>query len=707
MPDSAPALHPALGLRTGVQFVPGVGPKLAQVLQARGIVCVEDLISTLPFRYEDRSQRQSVQELREGEAAVVVAQVQSLGFRRARNGMTTLDMLVSDGTGMLRCGWFHADHLRERLQTGQMLALYGKLVREQGRLLLRQPEYEILDGARGAELHSLKLGRIVPVYEAMGTLASGSIRRLVHAALARLPRVLPDPLPQPVRNALALPGRREALEQTHFPSPGTPLEDLQQARTPGQRRLILEELFFLQAGLELKRRRLQRQAGAPMAINAAVRERLKQVLPFHPTAGQKQVLAEIAADLCSGRPMRRLLQGEVGSGKTIVALQAAVIAMENGFQVALMAPTQILAEQHYLYARERLPHHGTQLVTGGRKRRTSSGETPQLVIGTQALLEGSFRFERLGLVIVDEQHRFGVLQRFHLMHKDREDGWAAHLLVMTATPIPRSLALTLYGDLDASTLRELPPGARPIVTRIVPDAHSDAVYEFVRRQVEAGRQAYFVYPLIEESEALALKPALAMFERLRRMFPQLRLGLLHGRLPAEEKQAVMLAFRRGELQALVATSVIEVGVDVPNASLMVIEHADRFGIAQLHQLRGRVGRPQPAGSRPQPAYCFLLHPEGCTAAAGQRLRALARTRDGFALAELDLKLRGPGEFFGTRQSGLPAFQIAQPVRDRELMEAARTQAQHYLDRASPEEQRELVAEIQQRWQRRYGLVEVG
>lgn len=709
MPDSAPAARAALELRTAVQFVPGVGPKLARLLAAHGVECVEDLISTLPFRYEDRSLRQSVQDLREGEAAVVIAQIQSFSFQRTRGGMTTLEMLVGDGTGMVRCGWFHADYLRERFQNGQMIALYGKMVREQGRVLLRQPEFEILPGEGTPALSSLKLGRIVPVYEAMGTLGSGRVRRLVHAALAGLPAALPDALPESVRSALQLPNRREALEQVHFPDAGTPLGELQAARTPGHRRLILEELFFLQAGLELKRRRIQRQAGAPITLHGAIRERLKEMLPFHPTTGQKRVLGEIAADLGSGKPMRRLLQGDVGSGKTIVALEAAVIAMENGYQVAFMAPTQILAEQHFLYAREHLPKYHVALVTGGNRglRRTRAQAAAQLVIGTHALLEGAHSFARLGLVIVDEQHRFGVLQRFHLMHKDRDEAWAAHLLVMTATPIPRTLALTLYGDLDASALRESPPGAPPIRTRVVPETRGPEVYEFVRRRIEAGRQAYFVYPLIEESESLALKPALAMHARLQRLFPHLRLGLLHGRLPADEKQAIMLAFRRGALQGLVATSVIEVGLDVPNATLMVIEHADRFGIAQLHQLRGRVGRPQPQGTPVESSYCFLVHGEDAGTGAQERLQALARTRDGFALAELDLKLRGPGEFFGTRQSGLPAFQIAQPLRDLELMETAREQARRYLDAADTQQQHRLVAAIQQRWQRRYGLVEVG
>ncbi|MGH9393369.1 MAG: helicase-related protein, partial [Terriglobales bacterium] len=379
------------------------------------------------------------------------------------------------------------------------------------------------------------------------------------------------------------------------------------------------------------------------------------------------------------------------------------------------APTQILAEQHCMFARERLAGYRVELVTSAQRRRgpaaaaAGANAGPQLAIGTQALLEGAMQFSRLGLVIVDEQHRFGVLQRFHLMHKrGAAAALAPHLLVMTATPIPRTLALTLYGDLDTSLLRHSPPGGLPISTRVVPQARANAVYEFVRARVAGGRQAYFVYPIIEETSALDLKPAELMFERLRALFPEFRVGLLHGGLRAPQKQAVMASFRRGELQVLVATTVIEVGVDVPNATLMVIEHAERFGMAQLHQLRGRVGRPQPAPARPSDrSYCFLLHGEPCGATARQRLQALARTRDGFELAELDLKLRGPGEFFGTRQSGMPMLSVAQPLRDQDLMETARQEARAYLDEADLDQQRLLIARIQQRWQRRYGLVEAG
>ncbi|HEV2445810.1 MAG TPA: ATP-dependent DNA helicase RecG, partial [Candidatus Sulfopaludibacter sp.] len=486
--------------------------------------------------------------------------------------------------------------------------------------------------------------------------------------------------------------------------------------SPGHVRLILEELFCLQAGLELKRRRAKRQTCPRMGVSSAVRQRLKQILPFHPTDDQKSALREIVADLAGGHPMRRLLHGDVGSGKTIVALQAAVIAIENGYQVAIMAPTQILAEQHYLYARQRLPGCRIELVTASAPRPASASSRSQLLVGTHALLAEDAHFFHLGLVVVDEQHRFGVLQRFLLMHKSRRPAAAVpHVLVMTATPIPRTLALALYGDLDCSMIRQPPPGCLPIATRVVPQARSAEVYDFVRQRVLAGRQAYFVYPTIDDSPALDLKPALRMYECLRRRFSGLRVGLLHGRLAPEARNAVMRQFRAGELQVLVSTTIIEVGLDVPNATLMVIEHAERFGISQLHQLRGRVGRPQPSppnsvaakAPRLERAFCFLIHDEPCTDLAHRRLAAVAGSSNGFELAEADLTLRGPGEFFGTRQSGLPAFRVAQPLRDQDLMELARSEASSFLDRASSEEQRSLVRDIQGRWQRPYGLVEVG
>jgi ATP-dependent DNA helicase RecG len=556
----------------------------------------------------------------------------------------------------------------------------------------------------------------------------------------------------------------------HFPPEGTPFAQLQSWGTPSHRRLIFEELFFLELGLELKRRRMRERAGIGFVTNAKVREAIKEVLPFHPTKAQKRALGEIVADMRQPSPMRRLLQGDVGSGKTIVALQAMLVAMENGYQAALMAPTEILATQHFLAMRKLLEKSSRKprivLLTGSldeaRKRHTrgliNRGDA-QLVIGTHALIEEKVEFDRLGLVVVDEQHRFGVMQRFKMMKKPNQA--EPDVLVMTATPIPRTLALSLYGDLDVSVLDELPPGRTPIVTRRVPGEMADEVWEFVRKQVANGKQAYIVYPVIEGSKedqpeldfcrddpeggiaaGIAAPPASARAVRkpgrkgkTPDLFPKatqeanpgaksglksavdmhqklsdgalagLRVGLLHGRLDADEKEIVMRRFQRGEIDVLVATTVIEVGVDVPNATVMVVEHAERFGLAQLHQLRGRVGR----GAAK--SYCILMTGPRVSPQGEERLNAMVRTQDGFELAELDLALRGPGEFFGTRQAGLPDFRVANLLRDRQLLELAKLEAARFATAPEAEvtaaERAFVWARLKDAWQRRYGLVEAG
>ena len=500
----------------------------------------------------------------------------------------------------------------------------------------------------------------------------------------------------------------------HWPEADESFADLLAARTPAHQRLIFEELFFLELGLELKRRKARLQPGIGFAISSQVRAALKRVLPFHPTQAQKRVLKEIAGDMVQASPMRRLLQGDVGSGKTIVAFEAATVAMENGYQVALMAPTEILATQHYLSARRILEPAGYRVVllTGSleaeRKRAIRShvarGEA-QLVIGTHALLEDKVEFERLGLVIVDEQHRFGVMQRMKLMRKNSEV--QPDVLVMTATPIPRTLALTVYGDLDLSVIDELPPGRTPVSTRVVAGERAGEVWEFVRKVVAGGQQAYVVYPVIDENEKdTGLKAAIKMYEELRtKVFPELKLGLLHGRMGAEEKDEIMRRFKSGELDVLVATTVIEVGVDVANASVMVIEHAERFGLSQMHQLRGRIGR----GSAK--SYCVLMTSGKISEEAQQRLDTMASTCDGFEIAEKDLELRGPGEFFGTRQAGMPSLRVANLIRDRKLLELAKRKARALVEGSSsevtPEEKRMAVEYLRAHWNRRYGLVEVG
>jgi ATP-dependent DNA helicase RecG len=743
--------------------------------------------------------------------------------------------------------WFHGTYLKDRFKLGQMVAVYGKLEPSRsamaataagtlgaaaGRFKMIQPQFEILPepGATGpdAEFAMLEMGRIVPVYESLGgttpwgaKLTSKWTRRVLWSIFQELveanssgapsmtaspswvgstnPEPVTETLPPTMLARLKLPSRMEALKAVHFPEAGTPMLELMSSTTPAHKRLIFEELFYLELGLELKRRRMRERVGTAFTTSPAVRTALKQVLPFHPTAAQKRVLGEIVADMRRPQPMRRLLQGDVGSGKTIVAMQAAIVAIENGTQVALMAPTEILATQHYLSARKLLseaisPSTGkpykVALLTGSldpaTKRQTQGrvmrGEA-QFIIGTHALQEDKADFANLGLVIVDEQHRFGVQQRFKLMRKPGIDGKVTDpdVLAMTATPIPRTLALTLYGDLDVSVIDEMPPGRTPIVTRRTSDERAGDVWDFVRKQVAQGRQAYLVYPVIEGSrddqpeldfahdldpdavssggsrglqapekiarkrgfspglssaprntaslkspasaapkrapaktrksakpEALfpktKLRSATEMYDELRTgALAGLRLGILHGRLSADDKEVTMARFKRGEIDVLVATTVIEVGVDVANASVMVIDHAERFGLAQLHQLRGRVGR----GAAK--SYCILMTGSQVTEQADARLNALVATQNGFELAELDLQQRGPGEFFGTRQTGLPEFRVANLLRDRPILELAKLEAERFAaapDPTIPSAQITAVWDrLKQQWQRRYGLME--
>jgi ATP-dependent DNA helicase RecG len=710
---------------TPVQYVKGIGPRLAEVLAAKGINTVDDLLHYLPFRYEDRLNPRSVAELRAGEMATVIAEVRNSGLFRTRR-MPIFQLTVGQGRNRLKCLWFNATYLQDRFQPGQMLALYGKVEEDRdGQLQIIQPQFEILgdvneeggaDEAEKKAAASLEVGRIVPIYEStgQGKLTPRWFRRIVRWTLENLNPDLPDPIPAVVRAHLSLVSPREALWQVHWPEAGESFTDLQSSRTRAHIRLIFDELFFIELGIELKRREQKAQTGITFQINDGVRQAIKKILPFHPTAAQKRVLKEIATDMQTPYPMRRLLQGDVGSGKTIVAFEAAIIAIENGCQVALMAPTEILAQQHYFSARQILEKAGYRIVllTGSMEqdrkrlaRRHIAQGNAQLVIGTHALIQDRVEFEKLGLVIVDEQHRFGVMQRLKLMKKD-SGAPEPDVLVMTATPIPRTLALTLYGDLDVSVLDELPPGRTPVVTKAVPDERAPDVWDFVRRELAAGHQAYVVYPVIEENEERELKAAEQMYRQLReRIFPSLHVGLLHGRLDPDVKERIMREFQRGEIEILIATTVIEVGVDVSNATVMVIEHADRFGLAQLHQLRGRIGR----GAAK--SYCVLMHGGKVSEEGERRLDAMVKNNDGFKIAELDLELRGPGDFFGTKQAGIPSFRVANLIRDRELLEAAKREAAFVIAgpnaALSKEEIERALRAMRARWSLSYGLAEVG
>jgi len=783
-------------LSTPVRFIQRVGDRIAAGLAERGIATVEDLLYHLPFRYEDRLHPRPLATYQPGDMASLTGEVRGFALLRTRSG-PIFEMTVgvkppaadtqAAMEGLLRpppsavmetvkCLWFHGSYLKDKFRAGQMIALYGKLdASRSGNALnappgftkfkLIQPTFEILPDAavtgEDAEFTMLEMGRIVPVYESLGgktpwgaKLTSRWLRRVMWTVFRELSETeaqADETLPATLRERLALPGRMDALRDLHFPAAGTPMTELMEARTPAHRRLIFEEFWYLELGLELKRRRLRERAGTAFVTNDSVRDALKQVLPFKPTAAQKRVLGEIVTDMRKTHPMRRLLQGDVGSGKTIVAFQAALVAIENGAQVAMMAPTEILATQHYLSARKLLsgaisPRTGrpyrVALLTGSlddRNKRETRGRIFRgeidLAIGTHALVEEKVDFADLGLVIVDEQHRFGVQQRFQLMRKP--GGSEPDVLVMTATPIPRTLALTVYGDLEVSVIDELPPGRSPVVTRRVSEERAGEVWDFVRKQVAAGRQAFLVYPVIEgekddqpeldfaredDSESASqqvsepavktkrkpqrqkLRSATEMFDELRGgALAGLRLGLLHGRMSADDKEVTMARFQRGEIDVLVSTTVIEVGVDVPNATVMAVEHAERFGLAQLHQLRGRVGR----GAAK--SYCVLLTGATVTPEAELRLDAMVRTQNGFELAELDLQQRGPGEFFGTRQAGLPEFRVANLARDREILELAKIEAAKFVETKDPTMSKEEIeavwARLKHQWQRRYGLVE--
>src|SRR5688500_8763515 len=723
----------------------GVGPRRAADLQRVGLSTVEDLLYRFPIRYEDRGHFQPIASLRPGVAASIVGEVVGAGIRPTRRPRFKIfEMVVRDRTGSLRAIWFNQPFLKDVFHPHQRVILYGKLELTSHGLQLQNPQYEILpdekdgdqSGPAKASPHqlpaspdppgtgeiegvgagfsrpdssdeeTLHTGRIVPVYEKTGQLTTKMQRVLVHQALAQLPGQIPDPLPPSLRERQQLVDRREALHDVHFPPEGSSIEAVNNFRSPAQRRLIFEEFFLLQLGLVLRKRRASaEQKPRSVVITDDIREAARQVLPFKLTGDQKKVIAEIVEDMKRPQPMNRLLQGDVGSGKTIVALMAAIVAMENGFQVAFMAPTEILAEQHFINIRRLLERSRFRiaLVTGATpaKRRREiqaelAGGSIHLVVGTHALVEDPVGFRELGLLIIDEQHRFGVIQRAAL----RAKGQHPDVLVMTATPIPRTLALTTYGDLDVSVMREMPPGRHPIKTIAKPETRRDEIYDFMRRQIEEGRQAYVIYPLVEESEKVDLRAATEMADHLAQdIFPQYRVALLHGRMKQEAKDRVMHAFNRGEYHILVCTTVVEVGVDVANASVMLVEHAERFGLSQLHQLRGRVGR------GPHQSYCILLYQYPITEQGKERLKALTETTDGFVIAEPDLELRGPGDFFGTRQSGLPTLRVGDLMRDHSIMEEARREATAALD--DPTQQDVLSAFVKESWAQRFGLVGIG
>ncbi len=657
-----------------LQFVKGVGPKLAEALARKGLVTVEDALYFLPRTYEDRRRPVRIAATRPGMRVVVLGEVIAAGpawFGGRRRGF---EMAIADGSGVLRARWFHAPGpaMQARFPVGSRVLVCGEVQRFGGRLQMVHPDVEPAETADDP----VHFDRIVPVYSEAEGVPQKTLRRILKTVVDTYADAARGGVPASLAAELELLPLGEALRAVHFPPREADPEALVAGRTAAHRTLIMDELFVLQLGLALRRQGLALEPAPVLIGTGRLTGALRARLPFTLTAAQERAVADIAADLASGHPMHRLLQGDVGSGKTLVALLAALTAVESGYQAALMAPTELLAEQHYLTAHRLLAPLGLEvlLLTGAQAkgerarvlRRIEQGDA-HLVIGTHAVIQEQVAFRRLGLGIVDEQHRFGVAQRAMLAQK----GERPHLLVMTATPIPRTLAMTVYGDLDVSVLDELPPGRSPVATRVVWPRQRRQVLDAIRERIARGEQAYVVYPLVEESEApeLAdLKAATAAAEELRAALPGARVGLLHGRMPPDEKEAVMVAFRDRRLDVLVATTVVEVGIDVPNATLMVVEHAERFGLSQLHQLRGRVGR----GSRP--SACLLVAGGGRTEESARRLAVMEQTTDGFRIAEADLAIRGPGDFLGTRQSGVPDFRVANLLRDQRLLAAAREAA---------------------------------
>ncbi len=691
-----------------LQFLKGVGPRKAADLKKAGLFTVEDLLFRFPLRYEDRSRLQPIVSIKAGETVAVSGEVRHASLQTTRRaGFRLFTAVVQDGSGQIQAVWPNQAFLKDVIRPHHQIVLFGKAEYWGSRgMQITDPEFEIIRDTDADEAAPLHTGRIVPVYERTGSVTTNMQRRLVWEALEQLPDELFDPIPHEIRSREAWPDRRAALAAAHFPRADTSIDALNLFQTPAQRRLIFEDFFVFQTGLAVRRRQNAKVRKALVStVDDRVRQAARAVLPFKLTTGQRDALAEIVADLQKPWPMQRLLQGDVGAGKTIVALLAAVVAIESGFQAAFMAPTEILAEQHFATLSRWLSttRYRVALLSGrvtAAERRTllpaiERGDV-HLLVGTHALVQEHVRFRGLALAIVDEQHRFGVIQRATLATK----GLNPDVLVMTATPIPRTLALTECGDMEVSVIRGLPPGRKPMRTLVKPDSRREDVYDLVRQEIRAGRQAYVVYPLVEESEKVDLKAATAMAEHLARdVFPDLRVALLHGRMKSDEKEAVMRDFAAGRLHILVATTVVEVGVDVPNATVMVVEHAERFGLSQLHQLRGRVGRGN------HESVCVLLYQAPWSDEARARLKVMSETNDGFVIAEKDLRLRGPGDFFGTRQHGLPQLRAGDLTRDVDLLELAFAEARQRVDAdtLAPE----IGAYVQRVWERQFGLVTVG
>jgi len=691
-----------------IRFVKGVGPRISAQLERKGIHTIEDLLYFLPRRYEDRRFIKKIADTQVGGRETVVARVVHAEVKRyAKKGV--LEAVFADDSGSLTVKWFHghSGYLRNLLRKDSRFVLTGEISSFQFGRNMVHPDLELIGDDEEDLLH---FQRIVPIYSETEGLHQKNLRRIMKEVVLRYAPSMLSPIPEAISRARGLRPIREAIEAAHFPPADSDVNVYNGASSPAHRRIVYDEFFFFQLGMALRRRGNLDQGGPVLDGRTAMLDDFHRILPFELTAAQKRVVAEIERDVSSGRPMSRLLQGDVGSGKTVVAMSALIMACAAGFQAAIMAPTEILATQHYQNIRQwcRALNLEAAILTGGMGAAAKKAVQEEIargrisiVVGTHALIQQETDFRNLGMAVIDEQHRFGVVQRAAL----REKGQNPHVLVMTATPIPRTLAMTLYGDLDVSVIDEMPPGKLSVATKVFYERHRGRVYEIVRRELAEGRQVFVVYPLVEESETLDLKDATRMAEHLAKdVFPEHPIGLVHGKMKEGEKNAVMSGFRKGDIRLLVATTVIEVGIDIPQASLMVIEHAERFGLSQLHQLRGRVGRSD------IPSHCILMVQKATTEDSRRRLRIMELTGDGFRIAEEDLAIRGPGEFMGTRQSGMPDFRVANILRDLKLLGDARTDAFSVIeddpDLTKPEN-RLLRAVVLKRWEGRLELAKTG
>ena len=697
-------------LKTPMQYVKGVGPKISQLLKKKGIETIEDALYNLPIRYEDRREIRRIAELIVGEQGVGLAEVivaDEVFYPRSRRRV--FQAILGDGSGFITAKWFQGiRYIKGRLKKGDRVIFCGEIKGYRSEREIIHPDLEWVEGT---EEDSLNFGRIVPVYSETEGLYQRRIRGIMYQVMQDTAGKIDSPIPPQICTRCNLMPFAEAMREVHFPQAYPDLAQLNLKTSGPHQRLAFEEFFFLELGMALRRQGIAREEGIAFGVaRTPMADKLLERFPFALTKAQERVIEEIKGDMAKPHPMNRLLQGDVGSGKTAVALVASLIAVDNGYQAAMMAPTEILAEQHYLNLKEWLKGMGITvcLLTGkikGRERHRlyqaiTTGEV-NLVVGTHALIQEGLSFNRLGLSVVDEQHRFGVMQRARLRRK----GEVPDLLVMTATPIPRTLAMTLYGDMEVSVLDEMPGGRGSLVTKVCREKGYGDVYRTVEEEIAKGRQAFVVYPLVEESEQVDLRDATQGAQRLRQeVFPHAAIGLIHGRMKGAEKEEIMRAFRAGEIQILVATTVIEVGIDCPNATVMVVEHAERFGLSQLHQLRGRIGR----GSHP--SVCFLVASARMGKEAWRRLKVMEQTLDGFRIAEEDLAIRGPGEFLGIRQWGLPDFRAANLIRDARLLQQARQEAFALIEQdpeLSSADHLLLREVIRERWQERLELAAVG